>query len=292
MTDPMFTRLDVPQCAVGEGPVWDVAEQALYWIDIVGKQVHRLDPASGETRSWEVPDIVGSMAIRTGGGAILALANGVHTFDFETCECRMLATSPDLNEQVQLADGKVDRRGRFIVGSSDRGMKEARGKLYALDPGTSELRTIDDDIFLANGPCWSPDDRTFYHADSIRKLIYAYDYDIDAGRVSNRRPFASTEELGGIPDGATVDAEGHVWSAICEGGKLLRFRPDGSIERIVEFPLKLPGSVMFGGPALDRIYVPTLSPAFLGREADPRDGSTYVLEGLGIAGLPEPRFGG
>ena len=284
-------RLDVPQCSVGEGPVWDVATQQLFWIDILEKFVYRLDPGTGATRRWSVPNIIGSMAITQDGNAIVALANGVHRLDFATGECRMLATSPDLNDQVQLADGKVDRRGRFIVGSSDRGMKEARGKLYALDPGATSLRAIDTDIFLANGPCWSPDDRTFYHADSIRKLIYAYDYDIDRGTLSNRRPFASTAELGGIPDGATVDAEGHVWSAICEGGKLVRFSPDGSIERIVAMPLKLPGSVMFGGASLDQLYVPTLSPAFLGRPADPLDGSMFVVEGLGIRGLPEPRFG-
>jgi len=287
-----ISKIDAPRCIIGEGPVWDVAEQALYFIDILGKKVLRFDPASGETRSWDVPDIIGSMAIRAGGGAIVALANGVHTLDFETGTCAMLASSPDLNDQVQLADGKVDRRGRFIVGSSDRGMKEARGKLYVLDPGATQLRAIDDDIFLANGPCWSPDDSIFYHADSIRKTIYAYDYDIENGTVTNRRPFASTEDLGGIPDGATVDADGHIWSAICEGAKLVRFRPDGSIERIVEFPLKLPGSVMFGGAALDRLFVPTLSPAFMGREADPLDGSTYVIDGLGVTGLAEPRFGG
>jgi L-arabinonolactonase len=286
-----ITRLDVPQCSVGEGPVWDVPTQALFWIDILEKAVYRLDPATGKTQRWSVPNIIGSMAIAQDGNAIVALANGVHTLNLATGECRMLATSPDLNEQVQLADGKVDRRGRFIVGSSDRGMKEARGKLYALDPGATALRVIDTDIFLANGPCWSPDDRTFYHADSIRKIIYAYDYDIVRGTLSNRRPFASTADLGGIPDGATVDAEGHVWSAICEGGKLVRFRPDGSIERMVAMPLKLPGSVMFGGPQLDRLYVPTLSPAFLGRPADPLDGSTFVIEDLGLRGLPEPRFG-
>jgi L-arabinonolactonase len=284
-------QLDVPQCMVGEGPVWDVATQQLYWIDILGKMVYCLNPASGNTRNWSVPNIIGSMAIRRDGNALVALANGVHVLDFATGECTLYATSPDLNEQVQLADGKVDRRGRFIVGSSDRGMKEARGKLYALDPGANALRQIDDDIFLANGPCWSPDDRTFYHADSIRKLIYAYDYDIESGTARNRRAFASTADLGGIPDGATVDAEGHVWSAICEGAKLVRFRPDGSIERIIEMPLKLPGSVMFGGPQLDRIYVPTLSPAFLGRPADPLDGCTFVVEDVGVRGLPEPRFG-
>lgn len=286
-----ITRLDVPMCSVGEGPVWDVPTQRLYWIDILEKQVHCLDPATGATQRWSVPQIIGSMAIGRDGNAIVALANGVHRLDLATGACRLLATSPDLDAQVQLADGKVDRRGRFIVGSSDRGMKEARGKLYALDPGATALRQIDDDIFLANGPCWSPDDKVFYHADSIRKQIYAYDYDITQGTVSRRRPFASTADLGGIPDGATVDAEGFVWSAICEGAKLVRFDPDGKIERIVAMPVKLPGSVMFGGPALDRLFVPTLSPAFLGRPADPLDGSTWVIDGLGIRGLPEPRFG-
>ncbi|KPF91588.1 hypothetical protein IP81_10405 [Novosphingobium sp. AAP83] len=285
-----ITRLEVPRCSVGEGPVWDVAEQALYWIDILGRRVFRADGDLASARHWDVPATIGSMALCKSGGAITALADGVYTLDFASGETRLLASSLDLDAEVQLADGKVDRRGRFIVGSSDRGMKEARGKLYVLDPGASALRIIDEDIFLSNGPCWSPDDRTFYHADSIRKLIYAYDYDIEAGTVSNRRAFASTEDLGGIPDGATVDAEGFLWSAICEGGKLVRFRPDGSIDRIVEFPAKLPGSVMFGGPQLDRLFVPTLNPSFLGRVADPLDGSTFVVDGLGVKGLPEPRF--
>jgi L-arabinonolactonase len=287
----LIRRLEVPQCAVGEGPVWDVETRRLFWIDILGKCVLCLDPATGEVRTWQVPKIIGSMAVSRDGNAIVALIDGVYRLDLASGACTLLASHPDLNEQIQLADGKVDRRGRFIVGSSDRGMKEARGGLYALDPGATTLRKLDADIFLSNGPCWSLDDRTLYHADSIRKLIYAYDYDIDKGTAKNRRPFASTAELGGIPDGATVDAEDHVWSAICEGKKLVRFKPDGSIERIVEMPLKLPGSVMFGGPQLDRLYVPTLSPAFLGRPADPLDGSTFVIEELGIRGVPEPRFG-
>ena len=284
-------RLDVPQCSVGEGPVWDAEEQALYFIDILGRKVFRHHPGSGQTHEWSVPDIIGSMALRAGGGAIVALANGVHSLDFGTGECAMLASSEDLNSMVQLADGKVDRSGRFIVGSSDRSMKDARGKLYALDPGAQTLREIDRGIALSNGPCWSVDDATFYHADSIAKTIFAYDYDNGAGRLANRRAFASTKALGGIPDGATVDAEDHVWTAICEGGKLVRFGPDGGIERVIEMPVKLPGSVMFGGPRLDQLFVTSLSPAFMGRPADPLDGSTFVIEGLGIKGLPEPRFG-
>lgn len=287
-----ITRLDMPQCLIGEGPVWNVAEQALYQIDILGRKVLRHHPATGANVGWDVPDTIGSMALRVGGGAIVALADGVYTLDFTSGACALLATDGSLDAQVQLADGKTDRRGRFVVGSSDRGMVEARGKVYALDPGASVLRVLDDDIFLANGPCWSPDDSVFYHADSIRKTIFAYDYDIASGTVANRRAWASTEDLGGIPDGATVDSEGCLWSAICEGGKVVQFRPDGKLERIVEMPVKLPGSVMFGGSALDVLYVPSLSPAFLGRTAEPLDGCTFMIEGLGATGIAEARFAG
>jgi L-arabinonolactonase len=287
-----ITQVETDRCIIGEGPVWDVAEQALYFIDILGKKVLRFDPASGETLTWTVPDVIGSMALRAGSGAVVALAKGVHTLDFESGASAMLATSGDLNELVQLADGKVDRRGRFIVGSSDRAMKEARGKLYALDPGANSLREIDNDIFLSNGPCWSPDDKILYHSDSIRNTVFAYDYDIDSGTAANRRPWASTNDLGGIPDGATIDADGCMWMAICEGGKVVQFRPDGALERVIDMPVKCPASVVFGGAALDKLYVTSLSPAFLGRAEAPLDGCTFVIEGLGVTGLPEPRYSG
>jgi L-arabinonolactonase len=286
-----ITQVETPRCIIGEGPVWDVAEQALYFIDILGKKVLRFDPASGETRDWDVPDVIGSMALRADGGALVALATGVHTLDFESGACAMLATSSDLNDMVQLADGKVDRRGRFIVGSSDRAMEQARGKLYVLE-GNATLREIDRDIIIANGPCWSPDDTILYHSDSIRNTVFAYDYDIDTGTAANRREFASTADLGGIPDGATIDSDGCMWMAICEGQKVVQFRPDGALERVIDMPVKCPASVMFGGAALDQLYVTSLSPAFLGREEAPLDGCTFVIEGLGVTGLPEPRYAG
>jgi sugar lactone lactonase YvrE len=286
-----ITQVETHRCIIGEGPVWDKAEQALYFIDILGKKVLRFDPASGATRTWDVPDVIGSMALRERGGAVVALATGVHTLDFESGACVMLATSADLNEMVQLADGKVDRRGRFIVGSSDRAMKDARGKLYALG-ADAVLREIDEDIFLSNGPCWSPDDTILYHSDSIRNTVFAYDYDVETGTAANRRAWASTEDLGGIPDGATIDADGCMWMAICEGSKVVQFRPDGALERVIDMPVKCPASVMFGGAALDQLYVTSLSPAFLGREEAPLDGCTFVIEGLGVRGLPEPRYAG
>ena len=285
-----ITRLDLPKCKVGEGPVWDVAEQALFYIDILARKVFRWDPATDEHRTWDVPDIVGSMALREAGGAVVALGSGVFTLDFESGAVDPLALLDPPDPAVQLADGKVDRRGRFVFGTSNRTMTEPTGGLWSLDEG--RLTRLDDDIFLGNGPCWSPDDRTLYHADSIRHLIYAYDYEIETGRASNRREFFNAEPWGPIPDGATVDSEGNVWTAICEGGVVLCLSPRGEVLREIAFPTRIPASVMFFGPQLDRLFVPTIDPSFLGRDPAPDDGACFVIDGLGVHGLPEPRYRG
>lgn len=285
-----ITRLDLPRCQVGEGPVWDPAEQALYYIDILARKVFRWDPASGGHRQWDMPDIIGSMALCESGGAIVALGSGVHTLDFESGAVAPLALLDPPDASVQLADGKVDRRGRFVFGTSHRTMKEPRGGLYSLARGT--LSQLDGDIFLGNGPCWSPDDRTLYHADSLRHLIYAYDYDIGTGAASNRREFFNSQAWGPIPDGATVDAEGNIWSAICEGGVVLCLSPKGEVLREIAFPTRIPASVMFFGPDLDRLFVPTIDPTFLGRESGADDGACFVIDGLGVRGLPEFRYRG
>jgi sugar lactone lactonase YvrE len=286
-----ISKLDLPKCKVGEGPVWDVAEQALYYIDIVEKAVFRWDPVSCDLKRWNVPDIVGSMALREGGGAIVALGTGVHTLDFETglVEPHALLDPPDPG--VQLADGKVDRAGRFVFGTSHRTMQEACGGLYSLERGS--LSKLDGDIHLGNGPCWSLDNRTLYHADSLRHLIYSYDYDLETGHASGRRAFFDSSPWGPIPDGATVDSEGNIWTAICEGGVVLCLSPAGRVVREIAFPTRIPASVMFFGPELDRLFVPTIDPSFIpGREAAADDGCCFVIDGLGVQGLPEPRYAG
>ncbi|HSI20069.1 MAG TPA: SMP-30/gluconolactonase/LRE family protein, partial [Sphingomonas sp.] len=284
-----ITRVETRRCKVGEGPVWDVAEQALYFVDIVGKVVLRHDPATGATRSWDVPGIIGSMALRASGGAVIALQDGIYTLDFHNGATTPLALPGGLDPRIQFNDGKVDRRGRFVVGSTDSKMEQPIGDIYSLGADGS-LSVIDRGICISNGPCWSPDDRTFYFSDSILNRIYAYDYDIATGTVANRRIFADTTALGGIPDGATVDSDGLMWMAICEGAKVVAFRPDGKVERIVDMPMKLTASVIFGGPDLDLLYVTSIDPAVMGRPSQPEDGHSFVIEGLGVRGLPEPRY--
>lgn len=286
-------RTNAPKCMVGEGPVWDVREQALYMVDIVGKVVHRYDPASGTTRTWNVGKVIGSMALRERGGAVVALRDGIYALDFETGAVAPHALPKDLNPRIQFNDGKVDRRGRFIVGSGDSQLRDTQsiGSLYRLDTNGS-LTELDTKIAISNGPCWSVDNKTLYFSDSLPYSIYAYDYDIETGAVANRRLFADTRELGGIPDGATVDRDGLMWMAICEGAKVVAFKPNGKVERVIDMPVKLPASVMFGGPDLDQLYVTTIDPALLGRPSEEGGGETWVIEGLGARGIPEPHYAG
>ena len=293
-----ITRIEAPKCLVGEGPVWDVAEQALYYVDIMGKAVHRLDHATGASQTWSVPGVIGSLAVREQGGLLLALADGFHTLDTKTGDTAPLHLPAGLNPRVQFNDGKVDRRGRFVVGTTDSTAKEPLGAIYSFT-GPGQCQLIDEGITISNGPCWSPDNKTFYFADSLRSQIFAYDYDIETGAVANTRPFANTTELGlgPIPDGATVDQDGLMWMAICEGAKVVAFRPDGTVERVVDFPVSLTASVMFGGPQLDVLYVTTIDPLALkalglDKPAAEHGGCLWMIEGLGARGIAEPRFAG
>ena len=286
-----ITRLPLPRCSVGEGPVWDEGEQALYYIDILEKRVMRWDPATGDHRSWAVPAMIGSMALRESGGAIVALPDGIHALDFDTGAVTPFALFDPADPAIQLADGKVDRAGRFVFGTSHRQAREPIGGLYSLGTG-GQITQLDAGLILGNGPCFSPDDRTLYHADSMRQTIYAYDYDHATGAAANRRAFFDTTEYGPIPDGATVDAAGDVWVAVCEGGVVLRLSPAGDVRQAIDMPTKLAASCMFFGPALDRLFVPSIDPSFLGREPDEADGWCYVIDGLGVQGLPEPRYRG
>lgn len=279
---------------LGEGPVWDVEQQRLYFIDSFDGRVFRCTADGGEVRSWDVPEKIGSMALRSDGkGAICSLANGLHALDFQTGDVELIHDPEPDKPNNRLNDGKVDRRGRFIVGSMDTMEDGPNGALYRLDPDFS-VTTLDTGIIVSNGPCWSPDDSIFYFADTWSGEIWAYDYDIETGDVSNRRTFATVDtSRGGAADGSTVDEEGYVWNAQVYDSKLVRYAPDGSVDRVIEMPVKKVTSVNFGGPDLDILFVTSMAKPPLPRF--PGDGvlrgSVFAIRGLGIRGVPEPRFG-
>ncbi len=277
---------------LGEGPLWDVAEQALYWVDSRGCMIHRLDWASGERRDWSVPSMIGSMALRESGGAVIALQTGVHTFDFETGKAALVADPEADDPSTRFNDGKVDRQGRFMTGTmATRIGEEARGSIYRLDTDLS-LHRLKGGVIVANGPCFSPDGETFYFADTRRNAIFAYDYDTETGAIGPERVAVDTAPHDSGPDGGTVDSEGYLWSALVHASQIARFAPDGSLDRLIDMPCTRPASVMFGGPDLDIVFVPSIRDSGNVRGDKEIDGALFAIHGLGIAGLPEPRFAG
>ena len=278
---------------LGEGPLWDVEEQRLYWIDSHGRSVHRCDALGRDVRSWSVPEHIGSMCLREKGGAVVSLRNGFHFLDLETGEVRPIGDPEVGNRRTRMNDGKVDRQGRFVAGGMDYEEREPLSGLYRLDPDLS-VTQLESGIIVSNGPCWSLDGRILYFADSWTRKIWAYDYDIATGDLLSRRIFADFEShLRGYPDGATVDAEGYVWSAEVYGGRLVRFAPDGTIDRLVGMPVDSITSVMFGGADLDILYVTSMARPFQGRRRQEREaGGLFAVHGLGVRGVPEPRFKG
>ena len=279
---------------LGEGPLWDVEQQRLYWIDANGMRVFRATAEGSEVRAWAVPSRIGSLAIRKDGrGAICSLADGFHALDFATGEFTLVAEIEPDRPLNWLNDGKVDRRGRFFAGTMDSKEDGPSGALYRLDPDFSVTR-VETGIIVSNGPCWSPDDRTFYFQDSWAGEIWAYDYDIATGSIANRRTFAKIDtSRGGAADGSTVDSEGYLWNAQVFDSKIVRYTPDGKVDREIAMPVKKVTSVMFGGPDMDVLYVTSMAKPPLPRF--PGDGvlrgSLFAIHGLGVEGMPEPRDG-
>src|ERR1700734_3405049 len=278
---------------LGEGPLWDVDEQRLYFIDSFGCNVFRCTADGREVRAWDVPAKIGSMALRRKGGAVLSLANGFHFLDFKSGESQLIVDPEADKPANRLNDGKVDKRGRFVAGSMDTMEDGPNGALYRLDPDFS-LHELDQNIVVSNGPCWSPDGSTFYFADSASGEIWTYDYDQSTGAASNRRTFVKVDRSrGGAADGSTVDSEGCVWNALGYDGRAGRYAPSGPVDRVIEVPVKKVTSVMFGGPRLDILFVTSMAKPPLPRF--PSDGllrgSLFAIYDLGIVGVPEPRFG-
>ena len=287
---------------LGEGPVWDPVDGVLYWVDMLDREVWRLDPRSGRTRTWTLPKTVGAFALREQGGGVLTMRDGFYFMDLASGETELVALVDADEPRSLFNDGKVDRRGRFFAGGEDEISESPICGLFRLDPDLS-VHELERGIICNNGPSWSPDNRTFYHTDSYRQEIYAYDYDADTGAIANKRVFATTVDEPGIPDGSTVDEEGYLWNAQIVSGQLVRYAPDGTVDRRVPVPTRTITSIMFGGDDLDVAYLTSMGRTdFLGPEArkifgeasqpQPHGGGILAVSGLGVRGLPETRFAG
>jgi sugar lactone lactonase YvrE len=251
--------IDNARAVVGEGPIWDVARQQLVWVDILAGLVRQLDPVSGSSEQQAVGQPVGSVAIRAYGGLIAAARDG---FVFLPLEGQEQVQIIDVEKPVvtnRMNDGKCDCYGRFWAGTMAADHTPGAGSLYCLEGTGRDYRVSHklSDITVANGLDWSPDNKRMYYIDSPTQRVDVFDFDADAGRISNRRPFIQIPQSEGLPDGMTVDAEGHLWVALFYAGKLRRYAPDGHAEMEVNVPATLTTSCAFGGAGLDELYITT-----------------------------------
>jgi L-arabinonolactonase len=288
---------------LGEGPVWDTEDGLLYWVDIKGPRIWALDPRNDKTRNWTLPKDVTSIFRRKNGGAggsVVTLGDGFYFYDLESGDLELIAQIDENEPRTRMNDAKVDRRGRLIAGGEEETEEFAISGLWRLDADLS-VHELERGVICNNGPCWSPDDKTFYHADTFMNEIYAYDYDIETGDISNKRVFASTVDEPGLADGSTVDSEGYLWNSQVISGQLVRYAPDGTVDRRIPMPVTNITSVMFGGDDLDVLYVTSMAridhPGGQGQfavEETPQlhAGGLFAVSGLGVRGIPEHRFAG
>lgn len=279
---------------IGEGPVWDARRQRLYWVDIVGRQLHVFNPADGTDTAHACPEIVTSVSPRAAGGVLLTLRRGFALFDEATGIFDVIANVEADRPGNRFNDGKTDRRGRHWAGTmGDVEWNHPVGNLYRFGPEHQPVRMAEQ-ICCSNGIAWSPDDRTMYFCESFAYVIHAYDFDAATGAIENRRPFARVDATSGsFPDGITVDADGFLWCAQPVFGRLARYDPAGRIERLIELPVSRGTSVMFGGPDLSTLFITTMRTTLDAQQLaeEPLAGSLLAIR-PGVRGLAETPFAG
>lgn len=286
---PEPVRVGEQTDVLGESPLWDERAQVLWWVDIRRPAIRRLHPASGRFDSWPLREMVGCIALVEDGRLLVAMGTEVSLFDPARGSFEVLARLEHSPEGHRFNDGRCDRQGRFFVGTMHNVTRAPEGVLYRLQ-GRGALLPVLEGLCIPNSLAWSPDGATMYFADSLRHAIDAYPYDTVRGVPSRSREFARSQPPG-FPDGATVDAEGFLWSAQFKASQVLRYAPDGRVDRVLPMPVDKPTAVAFGGPDLETLYVTTASQFMTPAElaAQPLAGALLVLK-PGVRGLPEPRF--
>jgi sugar lactone lactonase YvrE len=280
---------------VGESPVWSVAEQALYWVDIEGRRVHRFDWARQAERSWPTPERVGCIALHRGGGVLAAMESGLFRLrlgDDGSVDCSLLHALRFPRDGMRFNDGRCDAQGRFWVTSMVRDMSlaDASGALYRCDAHGLSAPLVGD-LVTGNGLGFAPDGRTLYLSDSHPTVQRVWAFDLDAnGTPSNRREFVDMNRHPGRPDGAAVDAEGGYWSCANDAGLVHRFLPDGRLDRSIAVPVAKPSMCAFGGPELDLLFITSITPAAPSEGHNPALAGAVFVTRPGVHGLPEPLF--
>ena len=283
---------------LGEMPVWCADSGTLYWIDVTQPgRIFHWRTTGNDLDFWELPNLVTGLDLVSGGGLLVRSSAEVLRLDPATGQTTRVFSLPPGPIRIRFNDGHCDRAGRLWVGTMENnitddghsvGISRHLGQLLIISETTSDA--VDAKLGCPNAICWSPDDATFYVADSCDGWLYTYDFDCARGTIANRRPFCRLAGLG-IPDGAAVDSEGYVWNARWGAGVVARISPQGQLDRVVRIPASQPTACCFGGEDLRTLYVTS---ARFGLpvdklKAEPYAGGVFAIR-VPVAGLVQPRF--
>jgi sugar lactone lactonase YvrE len=284
-----IARVGTQRDILGECPLWDERTNGLWWIDIRAPALRHWQSDTSELRTWPMPELIGSIALADDGRLLVALSTRLALFDLASGAFETLAEPNFANPDHRFNDGRCDRQGRFWVGSMNNLTRAPEGCLYRFDLKRGLIEAMRG-ICIPNSLAFSPDGATMFFADSLRHAIESFDYDVSSGRPGAARPFATIVSPA-FPDGSCIDAEGGLWNAEFHGGRLVRYLPDGRVDRVVALPVQRPTCCTFGGPGLGTLYVTTTSQKMSQAElaAEPLAGALLALD-VGLRGLPEPRF--
>lgn len=283
------------RCTHGEGVLWCERRQALFWVDISAQRVWRHDPADDRRRVWSLPDRPACLGLMEDGWLLVVMAKSIALADPDTPAGalplhRVCAVEPE-QPLTRSNDGRADRDGHFVFGTLDEHpRKAARGAFYQFSLAHGLRRLPLGGVSIPNSICFSRDGRTLYYCDSLQPRILCCDYDPARAWTGTPRLFAQVDAEGAEPDGSIIDAEGHLWNAQWRAWRVVRYAPDGRVERIVPMPVKHPTCPAFGGPGLSQLFVTSsrLDHGADELERTPHAGGLFVAA-TGVAGLPESR---
>jgi L-arabinonolactonase len=276
---------------VGEGILWDWRRHRLWWTDIPSRHLYRYDWNSGTTEVLDAPERVGSFGfVRESEELIVAFATGIAMYDPHQKTVDWIARPDEVVPGIRFNDGRVDRLGRFWSGTMvESGSHANGGSLYSVS-ATREVRSHLSGVAISNGLCLSPDGRLLYFADSPTRTIRVFEMIEPEGKLGKSKVFAQTAQ-GSAPDGAAIDVDGCMWSAHWGGGCVVRYTPDGRIDRTLHVPARQPSCVCFAGPDLDILCVTSASEGLDAEtlRGDPHAGNVFFYR-TGVRGLREPEY--
>lgn len=288
---PVKVVLDA-RATLGEGALWHPVENKLYWVDIEGRVLHIFDPESGKDVTFPTGERVGTVVPIAGGGALVALQNGIHKINTGTGDMTLI-TDPIKNPEIRFNDGKCDPAGRFWVGTMALDSEKGAAVLYRMD-ADQRVHQMLDNVTVSNGIAWSADKKTMYYVDTPTATVRAFDYDNETGAISNGRVVIRVAEGEGFPDGMTIDAEGKLWIAMWGGSGVARYDPlTGQLMEKIDVPAPHTTSCAFGGKNLETLYITTARTG-LGEETlekFPHSGALFAVK-PGVKGVPAEFYKG